>query len=170
MEQLIETALYKEALILIREKGVKFTIDDLCGAIRISKKTFYAWFPSKGDFAQFVYTKAFKAFDDALSQIKTKDKLNATLFEAFCNLETITDEKTFNLYSINAILEEKASIEFTIREKMFSQYLTGTRIGKSYFQNKAFLISVESTLASIGKTTNSVRIINDYVELLENLR
>jgi len=166
MTNIIEDNLYKSAILLIRSRGIKFTVEELCKMVKISKKTFYITFPSKGDFALLVYKKAFNAFDKSLINGKGEN-LDMDIFCSFSDLLTITNEKTFNLYSMTKTIKDYALEEFKKREIIFNEYLNQTKVGKKYLNNDAFIISIKATLFSIGPKQDQLNLIQQYISFLE---
>jgi hypothetical protein len=167
-----ETKLYQNALNLIRNSGIKFTVEELCKKTIMSKKTFYIAFPSKGDFAVWVYKRAFFIYDEIVSQYNNKtfhsfDDLYV-LFSSFCDILTITNEKTFNLYSMSVNIKEFALQEFNKREASFRIAILNSPLEK-HSKNKSLLPIIENDLIFIGSKNNYSSLLKDYISLLKGL-
>lgn len=172
MKENLDDKMYLSALALLRKNGVKFTVEDLCKDVKMSKKTFYRLFPSKGDFACLVYKKAFAAFDSANEACSGKELLSSkeslALFSSFCNILAITDEKTFNLYSMSQTVEKSALSNLAQRKEAFKAKLALTSL-RSVIERPSFFLSLQSTLSAIGKRADYDLLLKDYLDLLEKL-
>ncbi|MFA6755476.1 MAG: TetR/AcrR family transcriptional regulator [Bacilli bacterium] len=166
-----EKEMYEEALNQVINHGIKFTVDDLCKKIKISKKTFYKMFPSKGDFAKWIYENAFKDFDKNLKNCNKSSKQNKleieNLFTSYCVLLSITKEHTFNLYSLNEQIKDFALKNKAIKQKEFFNFLKTSKINK-YMENEMFLYTIKASLNEITLTKNTL-FLKKYISFIEGL-
>jgi AcrR family transcriptional regulator len=149
---------------LIKESGIKFTVDDLCRSAGISKKTFYVLFPSKGDFAKKIYEVAFDGFDEALKS-PMGEAYWARLFSSYMDLLMLTDERTFNLYSLSSKVRGHAEKEMGKRKALFSDALAGGPFPKAD-GHPSFAFMVESVLHEASRMERREAIIRDFASYL----
>lgn len=164
-----EREMYLTAIELIRNSGIKFTIEELCQKTRMSKKTFYTMFPSKGDFAIWTYRRIFSYYDDAVENLPIKAKFTSkemfNLFNTFCNIMLASNEKTFNLYPMSDTIKEFAFKETQLRTKSFDRVLSNY-VYKSKKNNSIVLYSIKSVLASISLDENYSKLLKEFLNLL----
>lgn len=95
--------------VLLRD-GLRFSIDDVAKALKISKKTIYKIFPTKEQLAIEIY-KAYH--EDALREIETISKIQseanvAQMLDIYYRSHCMVREEIFNKYAINASIRDLA--------------------------------------------------------------
>lgn len=95
--------------VLLRD-GLRFSIDDVAKALKISKKTIYKIFPTKEQLAIEIY-KAY--YEDALREIETISKIQseanvAQMLDIYYRSHCMVREEIFNKYAINASIRDLA--------------------------------------------------------------
>ena len=171
MEPRNEDSLYRLAIEQIRKSGVKFTVEDLCREAKISKKTFYFLYPSKGSFAKNAYAYAFSHFDEAEKEYMENPKPGEEayeLFSSYSDLLMVTSDRTFNLYSLEQLLREKALEEMEKRRKALKKDLLSS-FSSDYQKHPSIFLSIESTLAALGKENRRKALLQDYMEVMKPL-
>jgi len=167
MDQEKENHLYQLAIEQLRLSGIKFTVEDLCKVAKVSKKTFYVLYPTKGDFAKASYRYAFHQYEFVAEAYK-KNPNKGTLYNLLTwvmDISMIVSEKTFNLYSMNVLLQEEANKK---KEEIKQDFLS---LLKETFQEEitshpAFFYSLEKTLASLSHEKEREPLLKDLTEIL----
>lgn len=166
-----EERLYRLAIEQLGKSGVKFTVEDLCREAKISKKTFYLLYPSKGSFAQKAYAYAFRCFDEAEREYRRNPypgKEALLLLSSYSDLRMITSESTFNLYSLQQLLRQKTSAEMEQRRQALEKDLLAS-FASPYRNHPSLFLSIDSTLTVLGKEKNRDELLEDYLEVLSRL-
>ena len=167
MEREKENGLYALAIERLRETGVKFTVDSLCKEARLSKKTFYLWYPSKGDFAKRVYSYAKEETQHAefsFRQSPTASSLCHYLTWVM-NVAMITSKETFNLYSLHLLLQQEALALREETRQAFQKTLLDI-FPSSVTSHPSFLIGLEKILCGLSHENNHEMVLSDLSEVL----
>jgi AcrR family transcriptional regulator len=171
MDSTQQNKLFNGALSLLKKEGTRFSVDDLSASIHISKKTIYAFTPSKEDLARWLYTKAFDDFENKLKDAsKNSDKLGNFFFpmlESYADLLSITQDDTFNRYSLSIDIEKKAKQNMLIARQDFWTFLKNTPL-KKYCSSPSFFPSIEASLLHFSTNKDENFLIKDYSLLLAN--
>lgn len=164
-----EEILYRGALRRIKESGVRFTVDDLCKDLKMSKKTFYVFFPTKGDFGMWIYKRAFELFTESYNQHPSFPSTEAKkLIRRYVDLLLITDPKVLNRYSLVERVKTFEETNMKEKRKDFKDYILSTSL-KKFSSHSSFYPSLESALRNIALTDGKDALFNDYYQLLTEL-
>ena len=102
----MKNEIIREAIISLRQEGLKFSIDTLADRLRISKKTVYKYFPDKETLALALYEKY---FDDATEQAKKLldgcgRPARLGLLRLYYDAKVMTRGEIFNKYKLNGTI------------------------------------------------------------------
>lgn len=163
--------LFNEALTLLKKEGTRFSVDDLSLLLHISKKTIYAFTPSKEDLARWLYGKAYQDYEDCLSNAsKNLDELGYSFYltlEKYADLLSITQDNTFNRYSLSNDIEKEAKENLTSARQDMWTFLQDSAL-KKYCSSSSFFPSIEASLLSFATNKDENFLIKDYSLLLVN--
>lgn len=101
MEQNVRERILEEAVVLFKENGFDFRLDDLAKELHISKKTIYKYFDSKEDIFQVFIKESF-------------DSVHQTQKEIFDDPTLSTREKLIRILNCRSRFEDELSIEKTM--------------------------------------------------------
>lgn len=94
----------KYSIELLLRDGLRFSIDDVAKALKISKKTIYKFFPTKEQLAIVIYKTYYEnalCKIEELSQMQSKDAVSQML-EIYYRSHCMVREEIFNKYAINS--------------------------------------------------------------------
>ena len=139
--------LFTEAMALFAERGVKMTMDELAGRMRVSKRTLYETVGSKEELAMFGVRRYFEIVEERQQPIRADDSLSAT--EKLRRLLTTTPVMPMSAFKLNefrvtyprayALLNEKLTTGW---DKTFAVMDEGVRAGELRETDKLFFAQV----------------------------
>jgi AcrR family transcriptional regulator len=171
MDSTQQNKLFSEALTLLKKEGTRFSVDDLSLSLHVSKKTIYAFTPSKEDLARWLYTKAYTNFQNSLKEAsKDFDELGYSFYqvlERYADLLSITQEDTFNRYSLSNDIEKTAKENLLLAREDMWTFIKDSAL-KKYCSSSSFFPSIEASLLSFATSKDENFLIKDYSLLLVN--
>lgn len=164
------TELYEKAIKRLRDEGTRFTVDDLASDLKVSKKSIYAHFPSKEALALWIYEKAFEDFSTFLSDAKDDVAVasESALFLSYADLLSITSAETFNRYSLNPTLKERALMGMEKARELMREYIEIEF--PVLMKHASFFSSFEASLRALDASPNRAELIDDFRFMLEGTR
>lgn len=127
--------------------GLRFSIDDVAKALRISKKTIYRYFPTKEDLAVEIYETYYE--------------------NAMCQIKTITAAGTGDA-ALQLLRIYYQSI-YMSRDEIFNKYALNAKIrGLAQSNRERMKICFENTLHQADKTAIMIIIDGALQKLCEN--
>lgn len=103
--EIIETAIK-----MLKNQGIKFSVDELAQSLRISKKTVYRYFRSKEELALAVYDKIFDDFSFRLSGTDgNKEESLSNCLSIYSEALYISNSRLLNKYSLNEAIAKTIS-------------------------------------------------------------
>lgn len=111
--------------ILLRD-GLRFSIDDVAKALKISKKTIYKFFSTKEQLATEIYKTYYENAlhkIEAIPKIHSKDDV-AQLLDIYYHSHCMVREEIFNKYAINANIRALAQANHNHIRRLIEDLLT----------------------------------------------
>lgn len=96
------------AIEMIRKDGLKFNLDELCKALKISKKTIYKHYRNKEEFSINIYKYYFYQVNCKIDEITIKTEEDIlSLLNIYEDALIMTAEEIFNKFQINNIIRQE---------------------------------------------------------------
>lgn len=170
MDKTEQEKIYDESIKLLKKEGTRFTIDDLSSLLHMAKKTIYSYFPSKEELASWIYDTSFTRFDESLAKVSATSPMDwdllSKLMVNFADILNISEESTFNRYSLNASLKAKVNSEFLEREAAIKKYLYSSLLVEM-MSHVSFFTAFKSALLTFSYKENEKELIEDYLRILK---
>ena len=158
-----------EAEKLLFIKGVKFTVDDICSSLGISKKTVYRYFTSKNDLAKALYTRLFDRYM-ALLLLNPFDTYE-TKYDFIITYEKLLYVGSSDVLKMYSLDDDFMTLLDKYYEKIRSLFVTKiSHINLTLATNYAFPLMVESLLKTAYQNNNHIEIIKSLIDLIEGLK
>lgn len=163
----IKSNMIAKSIILLRSEGLKFSVDSLANAMKISKKTVYKYFANKEELAMAIFKYAFTAYNAEFDNID------------ICNLNKITVKRLlkiindslfysqdwiYNRYSLNSSIRNFVDGEIN---KIWSRF--ENILHKQYgnlISEKCFQYVVFSSLKEFKTQNNCEELYESFVNLI----
>lgn len=159
----------QESIKLLKDFGLKFSIDVLSANTKMSKKTIYSFFQNKENLAYAVYEHVFHTYTLKTNEIMNETNLSIEsiqrMFLILQDAYFYADESIFNRFSINdklrAFVQEKIDnlLGTTIELIKMSPY-------SSLSNHEVLPIVIDSTIKKIRKEERKDSLLQDFVDLL----
>ena len=97
----------------LQKHGLRFSIDEIARALRISKKTIYKYFPCKEDLADAVYEKFYADANRLLDSLLSPgaEAQFTELLDIYYRSHCMTKKEIFNKYALNDAIRKVAAVE-----------------------------------------------------------
>ncbi len=105
----MKTKIINESILMIRDSGLKFSVEDLTKRLKISKKTIYKLFPSKEILAMEIYEYYYENLNKKFNEFTYIDKeILMELNKMYFSSSKMIDDSIFNKFNLNETIREYA--------------------------------------------------------------
>ncbi len=151
----MKNKIINESILMLRDKGLKFSIDDLAKKLKISKKTIYKYFATKEMLAIEIYKHYYKILCDEINDMPLKDKDFATLINIYFDSFKMVQDSVFNKYNLNETIRSNAMSKHFLVWKSIKEHLIKMEIAEEVIKNMQVIIDgTFYQLASINEELN----------------
>lgn len=163
MSEETKKRIIEKSIELLKQQGLRFSIDSLCTELRLSKKTIYKYFEDKESLAtalfSTVYERLKKQIDELLLENLHDGNVLIQLFKHFQTALYFSDERIFNRYTLNEKMvtyakEKTQNLFQKIIDKLYEN-------GHNKVRNSCFKKIIFSTLIQINENE-----LKDFILLL----
>lgn len=155
-------SIIKYSIELLQRDGLRFSIDDVAKALKISKKTIYKFFSTKERLAVEIY-KTY--YENALRSIEAMAKMQSTevvaqMLDIYYRSHCMVREEIFNKYAINESIRDLAQKQHD-RIRMFIENLTAPE------DRSAIMVIIDGALRKLYENKNEeVKVIARLVTII----
>lgn len=163
----IKNDIIAKSIILLRSEGLKFSVDSLANALKISKKTVYKYFANKEELAMAIFTSAFYTYNLQFNDIDINhlNKSNIKrLLKIIDDSLFYTQDWIYNRYSLNTSIKNYVYSEIN---KIWNRFEIALK--KEYanlISQKCFRYVVFSSLIEFKNHTNRDELCDSFINLI----
>lgn len=97
-EKIIEVSIQS-----LQKEGLRFSVDELARALKISKKTVYKYFATKEELAIAIYERFYESAEQQITEIlqKRSDRILYELLTVYYGSYRMVRKEVFNKYALN---------------------------------------------------------------------